>query len=131
MGSRSLPEATIAPTWARRDALLYDLEEAFADELLVLDEGDVRLDAGGIAIHHEGDSSGGREQRGLGVAEAVGAAQLQGVVPDVARGAVQIRGDAGLVRDGVGGVAVLLDDAEERLLVLAVFLEGAAVVAGD
>ncbi len=39
----------------RRDGLVDDLEEALADELLVLDQGDVRLDAGGVAIHHEGD----------------------------------------------------------------------------
>ena len=39
----------------RRDRLVDDLEEALADELLVLDEGDVGLDAGGIAIHEEAD----------------------------------------------------------------------------
>jgi hypothetical protein len=57
--------------------------------------------------------------------------RIQGVVPDVAGGAVQVRAGRRLVRDAVGGVAVLLDDAQERLLVLAVFGERAAVVAGD
>ncbi len=52
-------------------------------------------------------------------------------VPDIARGAVQVGRDAGLVGDAVGGVAMLLDDAQERLLVLAVLGERAAVVAGD
>ena len=54
-----------------RDGLVDDLEEALADELLVLDERDVRLDPGRIAIHHEGDRAGRGEDGDLGVAVAV------------------------------------------------------------
>src|SRR4029079_10860620 len=54
----------------RRDGLVDDLEEALADELLVLDESDVRLDPGRVAIHHEGDRAGGGEDGDLGVAIA-------------------------------------------------------------
>ena len=41
----------------RGHGLVDDLEEALADQLLVLDERDVRLNAGRIAIHHEGDGA--------------------------------------------------------------------------
>src|SRR3989304_3048394 len=44
-----------------------DLHEAAADKVLVLDEGDVRLDARGVAVHHEADGAGGSEDGGLGV----------------------------------------------------------------
>ena len=67
-----------------RDGLVDDLEEALADELLVLDEGDVRLDAGGIAIHHEGDGAGGGEHGDLRVAVAVLLAELERLVEDLA-----------------------------------------------
>ena len=62
----------------RRDRLVDDLEVALADELLVLDERDVGLDAGGIAIHHERDRAGGREHGDLRVAVAVGARPAPG-----------------------------------------------------
>ena len=84
-----------------RHGLVDDLEEALAHELLVLDEGDVRLDAGGVAIHHERDGSGGGEQRGLRVADAVGLGEDQGLVPDVAGGAVEVGREAVLLRDAV------------------------------
>ncbi len=65
-----------------RDGLVDDLEEALADQLLVLDERDVRLDAGRIAIHHEGDGAGGREHGDLRVAVAVLLAELERLVVD-------------------------------------------------
>ena len=60
-----------------RDGLVDDLDEALADELLVLDERDVGLDAGRIAIHHERDRAGGREHGHLGVAVAVVRAEVR------------------------------------------------------
>src|SRR5262249_37351130 len=45
-------------------------------QLLVLDERDVRLDAGGVAVHHEGDGAGRGDDRRLGVADAVLRPQL-------------------------------------------------------
>ena len=53
------------------DGVVDDLEHAAADELLVLHQRDVRLDAGGVAVHHEADGAGGGEDRDLGVAVAV------------------------------------------------------------
>ena len=53
------------------DGVVDDLDHAAADELLVLDEGEVGLDAGGVAVHHEADGAGGREDGDLRVAIAV------------------------------------------------------------
>ena len=64
-----------------RHGLVDDLEHAAAGELLVLHEGDVRLDAGRVAIHHEADRAGRGEHGGLRVAEAVHAAGGQHFVP--------------------------------------------------
>ncbi len=113
-----------------RHGLVDDLEEALADELLVLDERDVRLNAGGIAIHHEGDGPGGRQHGHLGVPVAELLAQLERLVVDLGRVAQEVLGHAG-GRDRVGRVAVLLDDPQERRLVDLVLGERAAVVAGD
>ena len=66
----------------RRDGLVDDLEEALADELLVLDERDVRLDPGRIAIHHESDGPGGGKQTGLCVPIAEFPAELEGLIED-------------------------------------------------
>ena len=68
-----------------RHGLVDDLEEALADELLVLDERDVRLDAGRVAIHQEGDGAGRGKDADLRVAEAVLPAELERLVPGVAR----------------------------------------------
>ena len=38
-----------------RDRLVHDLHRTAADELLELDQREVRLDAGGVAVHHEAD----------------------------------------------------------------------------
>src|SRR5688500_19226831 len=50
-----------------RHRLVDDLQVAAADEPLVLDERDVRLDAGRVAIHHEGDGARRRQDRELPV----------------------------------------------------------------
>ncbi len=65
------------------DGVVDDLDHAAADELLVLDEGEVGLDAGGVAVHHEADGAGGGEDGDLGVAVAVLLAVDEGGVPGV------------------------------------------------
>ena len=65
------------------DGVVDDLDHAAADELLVLDEGEVGLDAGGVAIHHEADGAGGGEHGDLRVAVAVLLAVGEGAVPGV------------------------------------------------
>ena len=114
-----------------RDGLVDDLEEALADELLVLDERDVRLDPGRIAIHHERDRAGRRQDGDLGVAVAELLAELERLVEDGGRAAASRSFGTPLVGIAVGRVAVLGDDPQERLAVLLVALERAAVVAGD
>jgi hypothetical protein len=39
--------------------LVDDLHGATADQLLELDQRQVRLDAGGVAVHHQADGAGG------------------------------------------------------------------------
>ena len=78
------------------DGVVDDLDHAAADELLVLDEGEVGLDAGGVAVHHEADGAGGREDGDLRVAVAVLLAEGEGFVPGELRGGlelVELRGD--------------------------------------
>src|SRR5271157_272267 len=42
-----------------------DLDHAAADQLLVFDQSQVGLDAGGVAVHHETDGAGGRKHSDL------------------------------------------------------------------
>ena len=58
-----------------------DLEIAAAGELLELDQGEVGLDAGGVAIHHQADGAGRRDDRDLRVAVAVLLAERERVAP--------------------------------------------------
>lgn len=51
--------------------LVDDLEVAAARELLELDDGKLRLDARGIAIHNEADGAGRSDHTHLRVAETV------------------------------------------------------------
>ena len=81
-----------------RHGAVDDLEVAAAGELLELDQREVRLDAGGVAVHDQADRAGRRDDRGLGVAVAVDLAERDGAVPGVAG-----VGDEALVGAG-GGV---------------------------
>ena len=112
------------------DRLVDDLHHPAADELLVLDQRDVRLDAGGVAVHHEADGAGRRQHGGLRVAVAEVLAELHRIVPGLLGGVVEIGGDV-LRVDVLDRVAVLAHDAEERLAVLVVAGERAAVIARD
>ena len=47
----------------------------------IVDQPEVRLDAGRVAVHHEADGAGRREDRRLGVAVAVLLTELDDVVP--------------------------------------------------
>ena len=65
------------------DGVVDDLDHAAADQLLVLDQGQIGLNAGGVAVHHEADGAGGRQDRGLRVAIAVSFAVNQGHIPGI------------------------------------------------
>ena len=108
------------------DRLVDDLEEAFADELLVLDECDVWLNARGVAIHHEGDRPGRGEHTHLCVAIPVRRAELKRSIPRIRCRLGEILRQ-GCRWDLVRGVAVLADHAKEGLLVLLVLRERSAV----
>ena len=60
---------------APRHRAVHDLQHSAADELLVLHQRDVRLDAGRVAVHHERDRAGRREHRDLRVLVACAAAE--------------------------------------------------------
>ncbi len=75
----------------RRNRLIDNLEVAAAGEFLELDQGEVRFDARRIAVHHQTDRSGRRQNRRLGVSETVLFAPLQRTVPRLACSGQQIR----------------------------------------
>ena len=54
---RRVAEAAQGP----RDRLVDDGHVAAADQLLHLDQAEVGLDAGGVAVHHQADGAGGRQ----------------------------------------------------------------------
>ena len=70
-----------------RDRAVDDRHLAAADELLELDEREVGLDAGRVAVHEERDRPRRREHRRLRVAVAVDLAELDGLLPRRARAA--------------------------------------------
>ena len=74
------------------DGLVDDLPVAAAGELLEFHQREVRLDAGGVAIHHEADGAGRRHHGGLRVAVAVELAELERLVP----GGLGVVDDVGL-----------------------------------
>ena len=72
------------------DGAVDDLEHAAAGQLLVLHQGDVGLDARGVAVHHEGDGAGRGQHGHLAVAIAVLAAVLEALGPDRGGGGPQL-----------------------------------------
>ena len=113
-----------------RHRLVDDLHHPAADQLLVLDQRDVGLDAGGVAVHHEADGAGRREHGGLGVAVAEVLAELDRLVPRLPGAVVEV-GRHVLGGDVLDRVAVLAHHAQERLAVDGVAGERPAVIAGD
>ena len=112
----------------RGHSAVDDFHHAAAGQLLVLDQRDVRFDARGVAIHHEGDRAGGGQHGGLGVAVTVLPARFDTFVPNLP-GCIAEVIRAGRM-DVVGGVAVLAHHTEHRLFVLLVALERSDVT-GD
>ena len=108
-----------------RDGAVDDRHLPAADELLELDEREVGLDAGRVAVHQERDRPGRREHGGLGVAVAVALAELDGLVPRAPRGGEQLAVAAVGLGDRVGGVAVHAHHGVVRVAVLGVALVGA------
>ena len=64
-----------------RDRLVDDLHGPAAHQLLGLDQREVRLDARGVAIHHQADRPGRRQDGRLSVAVAVLVAERHGLIP--------------------------------------------------
>ena len=93
-----------------------DLDHASADQLLVLHQSQIGLDAGGVAIHHEADGAGGSEHGDLAVAVSVLFAVREGFVPALLAGFEERSGNVRLV-DVVDGCAMHADHVEERLAV--------------
>src|SRR5699024_7194914 len=93
---------------------------AATDELLELHQREVRLDARGVAVHHEADGPGRGEHRRLGVAVAVLLPELDDGVPRLRR----LRVDRVVHRvqraDLVIGRLVLAHDALVRVRVAGV-----------
>src|SRR5262249_21352415 len=85
------------PVQGRRDGGVDDLEVAAAGQLLELDQGKIRLNTGGIAIHDQGDGAGRCDAGNLGVAIAKALAEMEHVVAFVAGSLKEIIGTKVLV----------------------------------
>ena len=104
------------PREGGRHRSVDDLEIAAAGQLLELDQGEVRLDAGRVAIHHQGDGAGGGDASYLGVAKAVLFAQAEHVIAFV----------AGRGQEIVGAIAFIEPDRSDAQ---AFVIRGRGVVA--
>ena len=104
--------------------MVDDLEAAAAGQLLELDQGEVGLDAGRVAVHQEADGSRRGEDRGLRVAVAVLFAQLDRAIPALVSGVDELFGSEGVI-DGVHAVAVHPHHFQHALAVVGISLEGA------
>ena len=110
----------------RRNRLVDDLEIAAPGQLLELDQREVRLDPGGVAIHHQTDGAGRGDHRGLRIAEAMHLTQAQRLIPGrfCQCGQGLVGATCGVQRDRIdvhalipravahGGAAVVADDAQ-------------------
>src|SRR5579885_1791610 len=105
--------------------LIDDLEHPAADQFLVLDQRDIGLDAGRVAIHHESDRAGGRNHGSLRIAIADGAPELQRVVPDVAGSLPQFQRHVLGLELFASAVAMTLDYLKHRLAIDRIALERA------
>ena len=104
-----------------RHRLVDDRHRAAADQLLELDQREVRLDPGRVAVHQEADRSGRGQHRRLGVAVAVLIAEVDRAVPLIPGRLQQILRNAfGL--DLIGRIAMHPHYLVVRLTVLVVGL---------
>src|SRR6267143_6768 len=99
-----------------------DLDDSAADQPLVLDECDVRLDAGCVAVHHGRDRSRRRDHGYLRVLETEPLAERQSLIPRAYRGVNQILRNI-ITRNLPGVGSVHSDDVEEGFLVARVASE--------
>src|SRR5262249_54952554 len=102
-----------------RHGVVDDLDDAAADELLVLHQREVWLDARSIAIHHKADGAGGGKHGDLGVLEAELFAVIEGGIPRALCAHEQI-GLYVFRLDAAHGVAVHADDVEHGLAIYGV-----------
>ena len=112
----------------QRNRLIDDLHHAAASELLVLDQSNVRLDAGRVAVHHESDGSGRSQYGRLSIAIAVSASGLKTLVPHLTGCCSEILRTFRV--DLVCSGTVHFHDFEHRLFVLPIPGEGTKI-AGD
>ena len=117
--------------------LVDDLEIAAARQLLELDQREIGLDPGRVAIHHQTDRAGGRDHGRLRVAVAMRLAQGQRLVPGLAgQGDQRAVGTIGRVQGhgrhvdalagrAMGGGAVVADHAQHVVAVARIAREGA------
>ena len=94
--------------------LVRDLEHSAADESLVLDESDIRLNARRVAVHHEANRAGRGKDRRLAVAITVSESNHVGHVPLPESCAL----DLVLPDQLVTCLIVLLNHRKERLTIL-------------
>ena len=99
--------------------LVDDRHRAAAHQLLRLDQPEVGLDAGGVAVHEQADGAGRRQHRGLRVAHAVGLGQVDRLVPGLLGRREQLGRHDVLVDAGRLGL-VHAQHVEHRLGVLVV-----------
>ena len=85
-------------------------------------QGQIGLDARGVAVHHEADGAGRRQHRRLRVAHAAGRRLLERLVPDVAGSVHERRGHV-LRVDTDHGPAMHVQDAEYVVAALRILLE--------
>ena len=102
-----------------RHGLVDDGHRAAAHQLLRLDEPQVGLDAGGVAVHEEPDGARRRQHRGLRVAHAIGLGQVHRLVPRLLGGRQQLGRHDVLVDAGRLGL-VHPQHVQHRLRVLVV-----------
>ena len=108
----------------QRHCAIDDPEIAAAGQLLELDQGEIRFDSSGVAIHDQADGAGRRDHRGLRVSVAMGLAHLQRPVPGG-----DCRGRQVLLRAGLGIERHRRDG--KALIALALALRRAAMVTHD
>ena len=109
----------------QRNGAVDDRHLPAAHQLLELDQREVGLHAGRVAVHQERDRARRRQHGGLCVAVAEALAQLHRLIPRAPRGREQLLVGAGLIGDRMGGVAVHAHHRVVLLAVLRVALVGA------
>ena len=98
-----------------------DRHGAAADQALVLDQAEVWLDAGRVAVHKQADGAGGRQHGGLAVPHAHPLGQRASLEPRGTTRGDQLR--CNRVVEQLGGLPVHLEHAEHRFAIVFEALE--------